>query len=82
MVVLVPIVIMILACSLERFEARTTHAAPPRAPRTPRPDTAGTTPAPRLALVPGLADTEQDTTPGTTPDTVTAEEPTALRRAS
>ena len=53
-VVLVPIALMILACSLERFEALTTGVAPaPRAPRgtAPAPTPAGT--APHLRLVPG-----------------------------
>ncbi|PVZ11176.1 hypothetical protein [Actinomycetospora cinnamomea] len=52
-VVLVPIAIMILACSLERYEAHTTRVTPtPRAPRTPAPEpvpAAGS----HLRLVPG-----------------------------
>lgn len=54
MVVLVPIALMILACSLERFEAVATRLAPaPRAPRgtAPAPRPAAT--APQLRLVPG-----------------------------
>lgn len=51
-VVLVPIALMILACSLERFEALTTRVAPaPRVPRGTAPTPAGT--APHLRLVPG-----------------------------
>jgi hypothetical protein len=55
-VVLVPIALMILAVSLERFEAVATRVAPaPRAPRgtapTPVPIPADT--APQLRLVPG-----------------------------
>lgn len=50
-VVLLPIVIMVLACALERFEAVTTRVAPaPRAPRTP---TTPTAPESHLRLVPG-----------------------------
>jgi hypothetical protein len=52
-VVLVPIALMILACSLERFEAVATRIAPaPRAPRgtAPAPGPAAT--APQLRLVP------------------------------
>ena len=50
-VVLVPIALMILACSLERFEALTTRVPTPRAPRgaVPAPPAA---PAPQLRLVP------------------------------
>lgn len=56
-VVLVPIALMILACSLERFEALTTRVAPaPHAPRAaaPAPATAPVpaVPAPLLRLVP------------------------------
>jgi len=68
-VVLVPIVIMILAVSLERFEALTTRVTPaPRAatpasapiagPTTPTAAPATTTPSPaasHLRLVPGSA---------------------------
>jgi hypothetical protein len=52
-VVLVPIALMILACSLERFEALTTRVSP--APRAPRGQMPAATPAgpPALRLVPG-----------------------------
>jgi hypothetical protein len=54
-VVLVPIVIMILACSLERFEALTTKVAP-APPRTPIPEPSpepAVTTGSHLRLVPG-----------------------------
>lgn len=57
-VVVVPIVIMVLACALERYEALTTRVRPaPRAPRTPT-TTATETPAPAapLRLLPGSRD--------------------------
>ncbi len=50
-VVLVPIALMILACSLERFEALTTRVAP--VPRAPRGQVPAVTTAPPLRLVPG-----------------------------
>jgi hypothetical protein len=56
-VVLVPIALMILAVSLERFEAVATRVAPaPRAPRgtAPAGTPAGT--APQLRLVPDAAE--------------------------
>jgi hypothetical protein len=52
-VVLVPIALMILACSLERFEALTTRVATPRAPRGTAPAPTTAVPAPHLRLVPG-----------------------------
>jgi hypothetical protein len=53
-VVLLPIALMILACSLERFEALTTRASPaPRAPRGTAPTPAPADTAPQLRLVPG-----------------------------
>ncbi|WP_433030894.1 hypothetical protein [Actinomycetospora sp. CA-053990] len=81
-VILVPIAIMVLACVLERFEARAVPTA--RAPRTSRAGlrapatTPATTPAPPLQLVPGAAeDDDRDVLPepATTPAT-------PLRRAS
>ncbi|WP_328304376.1 hypothetical protein [Actinomycetospora sp. NBC_00405] len=63
-VILVPIAIMVLACVLERFEARAVPTA--RAPRTSRAGlrTPATTPAAPLQLVPGSADDgEQDVLP-------------------
>jgi hypothetical protein len=53
-VVLVPIALMILAVSLERFEAVATRVAPaPRAPRGTAPAPAPADTAPPLRLVPG-----------------------------
>ena len=52
-VVLVPIALMILACSLERFEALTTRVAAPRAPRGTSPAPTAGAPASHLRLVPG-----------------------------
>jgi hypothetical protein len=81
-VILVPIAIMVLACVLERFEARAVPTA--RAPRTSRAGlrTPATTPAAApatpLQLVPGSAeDDEQDVLPEP-PATPSA----PLRRAS
>jgi hypothetical protein len=71
-VVLVPIALMILACSLERFEALTTRLPTPRAPRgaVPAPPVA---PAPHLRLVPDAGTPADIATPATDED---------LRRAS
>ncbi|WP_433784235.1 hypothetical protein ACQPX6_28940 [Actinomycetospora sp. CA-101289] len=71
-VVLVPIALMILACSLERFEALTTRVPTPRAPRgaVPAPPAA---PTPHLRLVPGA---------GTPADVVAPPADEDLRRAS
>jgi hypothetical protein len=63
-VILVPIAIMVLACVLERFEARAVPTA--RAARTSRAGlrTPATAPAAPLQLVPGSAeDSEQDVLP-------------------
>ena len=67
-VILVPIAIMVLACVLERFEARAVPTA--RAARTSRPglrtpaSTPATAPAAPLQLVPGSAeDDERDVLP-------------------
>lgn len=74
-VVLLPIALMILACSLERFETLTTRVPAPRAPRGA---TSTTTAAPRLRLVPDIgttvsADAAETATPAGDED---------LRRAS
>jgi hypothetical protein len=84
-VILVPIAIMVLACVLERFEARAVPTA--RAPRTSRAGlrapaaTPATAPATPLQLVPGSAEDDEQAVlpePPTTPTTPT----TPLRRAS
>ena len=77
-VILVPIAIMVLACVLERFEARAVPTA--RAPRTSRAGlrTPATAPAAPLQLVPGTADDDEQ---GVLPEP--AATPAApLRRAS
>jgi hypothetical protein len=51
-VVLVPIALMILACSLERFEALTTRVSP--APRAPRGQMPAANPAATPAAPPAL----------------------------
>ena len=80
-VILVPIAIMVLACVLERFEARAVPTA--RAPRTSRaglraPATPGHRPRTPLQLVPGeVEDGEKDVLPEPA-----ATPATPLRRAS
>ena len=81
-VILVPIAIMVLACVLERFEARAVPTA--RAPRTSRAGlrtpatTPATAPAAPLQLVPGeVEDGEKDVLPEPA-----ATPATPLRRAS
>ncbi|GLZ46022.1 hypothetical protein Acsp06_22070 [Actinomycetospora sp. NBRC 106375] len=61
-VVLLPIVLMIGACLLERFEAHATHVRPEGRAHTPRPATPApsATPVPALALVPGTAQPATD----------------------
>ena len=58
-VILVPIAIMVLACVLERFEARAVPTA--RAPRTSRASLRTPAPAPAtpLQLVPGTAEDDE-----------------------
>ena len=67
-VVLVPIVLMVMACLLERFEAHTTRVRPATRTRRPVPGTAttGEPAAPALALVPGegTPDVHEPATPG------------------
>ncbi|GAA4736296.1 hypothetical protein [Actinomycetospora chibensis] len=62
-VILVPIAIMVLACVLERFEARAVPTA--RATRTSRTGlrSPAAAPAAPLQLVPGTAGAEQDVLP-------------------
>jgi len=77
-VILVPIAIMVLACVLERFEARAVPTA--RAPRTSRAGLRTPAPAPAtpLQLVPGAAEDDEQ---GVLPEP--AATPSApLRRAS
>ena len=71
-VVLLPIVLMVVACLLERFEAHAVVGKP--APRARRP-LAIEPPAPSLTLVPGADDDEE---PGPT----AATSPARLRAAS
>lgn len=65
-VVVVPVLIMLVACLLERFEARVTAEPPRRVPRAPRPgaapaqtaapaEDAPARPARHLSLVPATA---------------------------
>ncbi|MHC1557946.1 hypothetical protein ACR9E3_03270 [Actinomycetospora sp. C-140] len=77
-VVLVPIVLMIAACLLERFEAHATHVRPEVRARTPRPASPapGTTPGPALALVPG---TDQPGTDAPAAAATTLDDPDTLR---
>lgn len=77
-VVLVPIVLMVMACLLERFEAHTTHVRPSARTRRPVPGTATTdgSAAPPLALVPGdgTPDVHEPATPEpATPEPATPE---------
>jgi hypothetical protein len=78
LVILVPIAIMVLACSLERFEARAVPTSRPA--RTSRADlrVPATTPAEPLRLLPGRGEDKPEQ-----PRTAQPEAPAAgLRRAS